>query len=62
MLRGLAAGLVPVVVSIAVPPAVAAQSCDGLGMPCTPLGYGSSTCCYGIPCVPFGYTYICANP
>lgn len=41
LLRGLAAGLLPVVVSIAVPPAAAAASCVALGDPCS----SSSECC-----------------
>lgn len=42
LLRGLAAGLLPVVVSIAVPPAAAAASCVVNGDPCT---FGVSVCC-----------------
>ena len=40
-LRGLAVGLLPVVVSIAVPPAAAAASCVALGGPCV----SSADCC-----------------
>lgn len=42
MLRGLAAGLLPVVISITVPPAAAAASCVINGDPCT---YGVDVCC-----------------
>jgi hypothetical protein len=59
MLRGVAAGLLPVVASVIVPPAVAAQSCDGFGSPCTPSFYGNN-CCYGLNCVQVAYaTYQC---
>lgn len=53
VLRGLAAGLVPVVVSIAVPPAAQAQSCVADGFPCSYPG-GSGECCYGLQCCDFG--------
>ena len=47
VLRGLAAGLLPVVVSIAVPPAASAQSCVGQGGACT---YGGNECCAPLLC------------
>lgn len=50
VLRGLAAGLLPVVVSIAVPPAAHAQSCTPDGLSCT----YSFECCYGLSCCDFG--------
>ncbi len=53
VLRGIAAGLVPVVVSIAVPPAAHAQSCAGPGDPCTVPGF-QGECCYGLSCFDFG--------
>lgn len=53
VLRGLAAGLVPVVVSIAVPPAAHAQSCVADGFPCSYPG-ASGECCYGLQCCDFG--------
>jgi hypothetical protein len=43
MLKSLAVGLLPVVVSIAVPPAAAAGSCKPDGDPC----YSGSECCSG---------------
>lgn len=42
VLRGFAVGLLPVVVTIAVPPAAAAASCVANGDPCT---FGVSVCC-----------------
>jgi len=47
VLRGLAAGLLPVVVSIAVPPAASAQSCVPEFGPCTYLG---GECCPTLLC------------
>ncbi len=47
VLRGLAAGLLPVVVSITVPPAASAQSCVTSGGPCTYLG---GECCPTLTC------------
>src|SRR5262245_21816581 len=61
LLRGLAAGLIPVVASVVVPSAVAAASCDAFGSPCTPLAYGASTCCYGYSCQNFGYGFYCGG-
>jgi len=52
ILRGLAAGLLPVVVSIAVPNAASAQSCGALYASCST--YGAETCCPGLECVAFG--------
>lgn len=52
VLRGLAAGLLPVVVSIAVPTAASAQSCGALYAPCS--YYGDGTCCPGLECFPYG--------
>ena len=46
VLRGLAAGLLPVVVSIAVPAAAAAMSCIAEFGPCT----YTSECCAGLTC------------
>jgi Coenzyme PQQ synthesis protein D (PqqD) len=50
VLRGLAAGLLPVVVSIAVPNAASAQSCSNVGGPCT----YNSDCCPGLICFSIG--------
>lgn len=52
VLRGLAAGLLPVVVSIAVPNAASAQSCISQGGACV----YTSECCpgYGLTCFDFG--------
>jgi hypothetical protein len=64
ILRGLAAGLVPVVVSIAVPSAAAALSCVPPGGSC----YYDSECCSGSCDSPFGsgfgcgYSYTCNFP
>ena len=54
LLRGLAAGLLPVVVSIAVPPAAAAASCFLDGLPCSV----NSECCSG-SCADYGSPYVC---
>lgn len=51
MLRGLAASLIPVIATIAVPSAAAAASCSSLYGPCT---YGGGECCYGLTCVQVG--------
>jgi hypothetical protein len=62
VLRGIAAAAIPLVASVAVPPAVAAASCVGFGSPCTPGMYGSSDCCYGLSCVPqsfYPFAYTC---
>lgn len=59
LLRGLAAGLVPVVVSIAVPVAAAAQSCTAEFGSCT---NGGGECCPGLDCVQIGSTtFQCKN-
>lgn len=60
ILRGLAAGLLPVVVSIAVPTAASAQSCGALYAACST--YGADTCCPGFECVPFGSSYSYGDP
>jgi hypothetical protein len=54
VLRGLAVGLLPVVVSIAVPPAAAAGSCLPNGDPCS----SDPECCSG-SCVDCGTGFLC---
>ena len=59
VLRGLAAGLLPVIVSLAVPPAANAQSCIAEGGACV---YGVDVCCGGcFICVNFGSGFICVD-
>ena len=60
MLKGVAAALLPVVVSIAVPSAAAAGSCGGYGDPCA--YYGDSSCCTGLECQYNGSSYVCLPP
>lgn len=48
VLRGLAAGLLPVVATIAVPSAAAAGSCLTYGDPCIP--FYANLCCAGLAC------------
>ena len=58
VLRGLAAGLLPVVVSIAVPAAAAAMSCIPKAGACI---YGVDTCCDSCDsCLNFGSGFTCA--
>ena len=61
VLRGLAAGLLPVVATIAVPGAAAAASCFVDGDPCTIPG-GSGECCYGLSCLDCGGGDIACRP
>jgi len=61
LLRGLAIGLLPAVVSIAVPPAAQAQSCTPAGFPCT-IQFGSGECCPGLTCDFFGSGLECFAP
>ena len=56
VLRGLAAGLLPVVVSIAVPPAAAAMSCIPTFGACV---YGVDVCCDPCPCLDLGSGFTC---
>jgi hypothetical protein len=59
VLRGLAAGLIPVVASIAVPPAAAAASCIVDGGSCV----YTSDCCPGLICIDVGSGILeCMNP
>jgi hypothetical protein len=58
-LRGLAASIIPVVVSIAVPAAAAAESCVAEFGPC--YGPFSSECCPGLDCVDQGSGYQCTD-
>lgn len=53
MLKGLAVGLLPVVVSIAVPPAAAAASCFPDGDSC----YADTECCSGYCAMYYGSSY-----
>lgn len=56
VLRGLAAGLLPVVASLAVPPAAAAASCAAYGGSCL----YDSDCCAGLYCIQTGtFTFEC---
>lgn len=57
VLHGLAAGLIPVVVSIAVPSAASAASCLPLGSPCT---FGTDCC--STTCFNGGSGFVCTNP
>lgn len=60
ILRGIAAGLLPVVASIAVPPAATAASCVPEFATCV---YGVDVCCGGgcYQCVDFGSGFTCEN-
>jgi hypothetical protein len=60
VLRGLAAGLLPVVVSIAVPTAASAQSCIAAYSSCA--YYGADGCCPGLNCEFYGSGYACLPP
>jgi len=53
MLRGLAAGLTPLVISVSVPTAAAAQSCLNAFATCV----SPSDCCAGLNCEYLGYGY-----
>jgi len=53
MLRGLAAGLTPLVISVSVPAAASAQSCLNAFATCV----SPSDCCAGLNCEYLGYGY-----
>jgi len=53
ILRGLAAGLTPLVISVAVPAAAASGSCLPMGGVCVV----AADCCYGLSCIYLGYGY-----
>lgn len=60
LLRGLAAGLTPLVISVTVPAAAAAQSC----LPPFGICVVTAECCYGLSCdyLGYGYGYQCVFP
>lgn len=60
VLRGLAAGLLPVVVSIAVPNAASAQSCLAAYSSCA--YYGAGGCCVNLYCEFYGSGFACLPP
>ncbi len=61
VLRGLAVGLLPVVVSLSVPPAASAQSCTPDGGACS-YGGALGECCYGLSCLDCGSGDIACRP